>query len=144
MSPHPENDSLLRTLCHPVNLFNNLQFFDDMVERCKRHGYEVLEFDCREFKNQDDIYNAIFHAGGILERDYFYKNLNSRQFEEDLRRLNLLKQAKSAMALRYFDAFQRLEPDCAQDLLRILAKVHYNSLFEGRRLLICAHSEDES
>jgi hypothetical protein len=137
-------DWLLQLLLHPINLFEKIAVFDEAVDRFKRHGYISHEFDCRKFHSQEDILNAILHALGGVTPDYIYKNIQPIQFWDLLHIPEFGQERGALLAFSHFDTFYRLDPECGQELLDILAGRHYSELKRGNRLIICAHCEDRT
>ncbi|RYG69422.1 hypothetical protein EON80_09820, partial [bacterium] len=143
--PIPEKtDWLIQDLLHPVTLFADLNTFEQALERCRRHGYEVRVIDCHEFQTQDEVCNAVLHAVDVLRPEYWYNRMNLDQFSDLLLTPGANQSSGRVIAFRHYDRFFHSDPRSARIVLRLLAEQHAYALQGDEHFLIVAHSEDQS
>ncbi|RYG69423.1 hypothetical protein EON80_09825 [bacterium] len=111
----PETSKWLRQFASdPVVHLDRRSNLESSIERFKRDGFTVLEFDCREVQAKKSILRAIMR--GHSEPG-----------------------SQTVLVLRDFDTFYRLDPASSWELLRLLAARYYQALTRGALFVNCVH-----
>lgn len=138
---HP--DDVLRVdrqilLAGPVALYGPPDRLRRHVGALESYGYCCPAFDCSEWTSEAAMHQAF---ASVLEfPGYYGHNLNA--LNDCLGDLDIPEAGGVALVLWRFDQFTRLVPDCAWQVLDIIANAAWIAGLYGQRLLGLVQSDD--
>jgi RNAse (barnase) inhibitor barstar len=122
-----------------ITLFYRLETLDEYVNELKELKYGIVQFDCTNWKNINDMFEQI--ADKLDFPDYFGMNFNA--LNDCLSDLEIPEESGKVLVFKRFGTFAKRDYDIAWSLLDYIANNSRLFLLFGQRLLALVQSDDD-
>jgi RNAse (barnase) inhibitor barstar len=122
----------------PVSLYFHHDALDSDVTWLRDHGYQVAEFDCRAWADEQAMHEAF--AAKLAFPDYYGMNLDA--LNDCIADVDVPVDGGLVLVLERVDSFASHHRKVTQAVLDILAENARRFLLFGRRLFVLARSDD--
>ncbi len=124
----------------PVSLFYKPPVLQEAIHLLQEQNYIIHQFDCRDYDSEAALFNAILLRLNIIEKDY--EGIKTVAFWDLLIEAKVPDESGLILVFTHFDVLHRNFPDCAQELLEIIAGYHYKWLWFGQRFKAFVQTDD--
>lgn len=122
----------------PITLYFKRQVLEEDAEWFCQQNYEVVTFDCREWKSPDDFFTDVSQRLSFPE--YFGRNLNA--FNDCLSEIALPRKRGMVLIFLGFETFTARHPRLAEGILDIIATNAYRFLLDSYQLITLVQSDN--